>query len=168
MTGNDNHGESLTTSCSDCGGLVSKRAITCPHCGAPLSVPVPGNAPGHPVNQVNVATLSPLPVTFVSVWYRPNENRGRNYGILAMRDIGTLEVMENLIRFNGRKEQVLVQNIQRISYGNQGWDWVNPWVKIEYQDGETAFFADGRILGWSGIFGGTRQILTAVNRFEPY
>ena len=25
------------TSCDDCGGKVSKRAATCPHCGAPLT-----------------------------------------------------------------------------------------------------------------------------------
>ena len=26
------------TSCDDCGGKVSKRAATCPHCGAPLTL----------------------------------------------------------------------------------------------------------------------------------
>lgn len=25
--------------CDDCGGKISKRAVTCPHCGAPMGVP---------------------------------------------------------------------------------------------------------------------------------
>lgn len=29
----------LTTRCADCDGVVSRRAVTCPHCGAPLRQP---------------------------------------------------------------------------------------------------------------------------------
>jgi hypothetical protein len=43
---------------------------------------------------------------------------------------------------------------------------VNNWVKIDYQKGKTAFFADGSWLGWGGILGGTRKILDAVRHFE--
>lgn len=32
-------GSPSTTQCVDCGGLLSTRAITCPHCGAPTRTP---------------------------------------------------------------------------------------------------------------------------------
>lgn len=86
--------------------------------------------------------------------------------ILAFRDTGTLAVSEDSLEFNGKKEKVQITNIGRISYGKQGRDFVNNWVKIEYQDGKTAFFADGSWLGWGGIFGGTKAILNAIQRKE--
>lgn len=87
--------------------------------------------------------------------------------LLAFSDVGTLVVGENYLEFKGKKENVHIANIRRISYGKQGRDFVNNWVKIEYDNDKTAFFADGDRLGWKGIFGGTEQILEAVQHLKP-
>jgi len=80
--------------------------------------------------------------------------------ILAYRDIGKLTVSENSIEFHGSKETVVVTDIKRVAFGKQGRDFVNNWVKIEYGESTTpsvAFFADGSLLGWGGIFGGNEE-----------
>ena len=105
-------------------------------------------------------------VTFRNVWYLPAENRWRGLNMLAMRDAGTLVVNEDSLEFNGKKEKVRITGVKRISYGKQGRDFVNNWVKIEYQDGNTAFFADGSLLGWGGILGGTKKILNAIHHLD--
>ena len=105
--------------------------------------------------------------TFGKVWYLPEENRWRDMNMLAMRDTGALAVTEDSLEFTGKKEKVHIIDIKRVSFGKQGRDFVNNWVKIEYQNGKTAFFADGTWLGWGGIFGGTKRILNAVRHLEP-
>jgi hypothetical protein len=105
--------------------------------------------------------------TFDTVWYLPHENRWRDLNILAYRDTGKLMVGENSIEFKGGKETVVITNIQRVTFGKQGRDFVNKWVKIEYGHRTTpsvAFFADGSLRGWGGIFGGTKRILEAVKQ----
>jgi hypothetical protein len=104
---------------------------------------------------------------FDTVWYLPHENRWRDLNILAYRDTGKLTVQENAIEFNGGKETVVIANIQRVTFGKQGRDFINNWVKIEYGDSASpsvAFFADGSLRGWGGIFGGTKRILEAVKQ----
>jgi len=108
---------------------------------------------------------------FDSIWYLPDENRWRDVNVLAYRDKGKLTVSENSIEFRGGKETVVITDIKRVTFGKQGRDFVNNWVKIEYGDSSTptvAFFADGSLLGWGGIFGGTKKILEAVQEhFRP-
>lgn len=102
---------------------------------------------------------------FDIVWYLPRENRWRDLNLLAYRDTGKLTVSENSLQFNGSKETVVINNIQRVTIGKQGRDFINNWVRIEYgdtSDPSVAFFADGSMLGWGGIFGGTKRILEAV------
>jgi hypothetical protein len=99
------------------------------------------------------------------VWYLPSENRWRDMNILAFRDSGRLVVGDDTLEFQGGKERVVISGVRRVSIGKQGRDFVNDWVKVEYGDPaspSTAFFADGRFLGWGGVFGGTRRILAAV------
>jgi len=103
---------------------------------------------------------------FSKVWYLPEENRWRDMNLLAMRDTGILVVVDNSLEFQGRKEQVRITGVKRVSYGKQGRDFVNNWVRIDYGDGQQAFFADGSWLGWGGIFGGTNRILNAVRHLE--
>jgi hypothetical protein len=105
--------------------------------------------------------------TFATVWFLPEENRWRDMNLLAMRDSGLLVVADDSLEFVGGKGRVRITGIQRISCGKQGRDFVNDWVKVEYQAGKTAFFADGSLLGWGGIFGGTRKILEAVRHLGP-
>lgn len=110
-------------------------------------------------------------LTFDGVWYLPHENRWRDLNILAFKDTGKLTVGEHSIAFNGSKGTVVITDIRYVSYGKQGRDFVNNWVKIEYGDVNTpsvAFFADGSLFGWGGIFGGTKRILDAVNSTFAY
>jgi hypothetical protein len=102
---------------------------------------------------------------FQSVWYLAHANRWLDFNLLAYHDIGTLTVRENMAEFKGTKRTVLIEDIQRVSFGKQGRDFVNNWVKIEYGKSElpsVAYFADGTSRGWGGIYGGTERILAAV------
>ena len=81
---------------------------------------------------------------FSKVWYLPEENKWRDMKLLAFRDTGTLIVHEHSLEFQSKKDTVEITDVTRISYGRQGRDFVNNWVKIEYGDSRAAFFADGR------------------------
>jgi hypothetical protein len=100
--------------------------------------------------------------TFHSVWHRSG-TKGL-FELLAFKDSGTLVVRDNRIEFTG-KNRLVIDKVLTLSYGKQGTDFVNNWVRIDYEDGaeeKTAFFADGGWLGWRGIFGGTRRVYDAV------
>ena len=102
---------------------------------------------------------------FNSVWYLPAENKWRDLNMRAFRDTGRLIVRDDSVEFQGKKERVVITHVRRVSFGKQGRDFVNDWVKIEYGNDamtSTAFFADGSWLGWGGILGGTKSILAAV------
>ena len=103
--------------------------------------------------------------SFDGIWYLPDESRWGDGNLLAFRDVGRLIVSDDSIEFQGKKQRVLITGIKRISFGKQGRDFINDWVKIEYeaeQKAATAFFADGGLLGWGGLLGGTKKILEAV------
>ena len=108
---------------------------------------------------------------FGKVWYLPDENKWRDMNLIAFRDSGTLIVNDNSIEFKGKKGNVEIKNIKHISFGKQGRDAVNNWVKVDYGEDPvklTAFFADGSGLGWGGIFGGTKKILSAIESiYQP-
>jgi len=107
--------------------------------------------------------------TFDNVWYLPDENRWTDMHLLAFRDMGKLIVGEDSLEFQGNKARVVITGVKRVSYGKQGRDFMNNWVRLEYGDPaatSTAFFADGSLLGWGGIFGGTKRILTAVQHLS--
>lgn len=108
-----------------------------------------------------------MSAVFHKVWFRPEANRWPNFDLFSMRDVGTLLVNEESLEFNGAKGSVFISGITNISFGRQGMDFVNNWVRVDYQDGKTAFFADGRLLGWSGVLGGTKNILRAVWHLHP-
>jgi hypothetical protein len=75
-------------------------------------------------------------------------------------------VSENSIEFHGSKGPVVITDIKRVTFGKQGRDFVNNWVKIEYgTTPSVAFFADGSLRGWGGIFGGTKRILETVEQY---
>jgi hypothetical protein len=102
---------------------------------------------------------------FEQVWFLPAENTWRDFQILAFRDTGVLTLQENALEFCGAKGTVVITDVHHVSYGKQGRDFINNWVKIEYGDPASpseAFFADGSLLGWGGILGGTKKILAAV------
>lgn len=104
---------------------------------------------------------------FNTVWYLPRANENRFLNILAGRVTGTLTVEANSIQFSIGNDALLITNILRITFGKQGSDFINDWVKIEYGQSASpsvAFFADGSFFGWGGLFGGTQRIFDAVNQ----
>lgn len=101
---------------------------------------------------------------FSKIWYLPEENSWKDLNMLAMKDSGTLVVEDGLLVFTGKKETVKISEIEKVSYGKQGRDSVNNWVKIEYRGGKEAFFADGSFLGWGGMLGGTKKVLKAAQQ----
>jgi len=103
--------------------------------------------------------------TFENVWFLPDENRWSDKNFLAYKDKGKLIVRDDSLEFQGNQERVVITRIRRVSFGKQGRDFVNNWVKIEYSDDPTlpaVFFADGSSLGYGGIFGGTKRIFNSV------
>jgi hypothetical protein len=107
--------------------------------------------------------------TFNNVWYLPDENTWEEFNLMAYRDVGRLIIGEDSLEFQGKKERIVITGVRRVSYGKQGRDFINNWAKIEYGDPatvSTVYFADGSLLGWGGIFGGTKKIYTALQHLS--
>jgi hypothetical protein len=107
------------------------------------------------------------PQTFDNVWYLSGDSIWRIFRLLAYQDVGKLTVSNSRVEFESSQRTIVIDRIQRVSYGKQGRDFVNNWVKIEYDEGGSshkAFFADGGSHGWDGAFGGTKRILEAVKK----
>lgn len=107
------------------------------------------------------------PQTFDKVWYLSGDSIWRIFRLLAYQDVGKLTVSNSQVEFKSSQRSILIDQIRRVSYGKQGRDFVNNWVKIEYDQGgqsHKAFFADGGSLGWDGVLGGTKRILEAVKK----
>ena len=145
--------------CPACGArvLVSGQAF-CAGCGSSLLVlgQPPSITPSGAAGSVVGETVFP------SVWYLPDENRWSQLNPLAMRDRGQLVVSYAEATFTGGNSQVAIRNVTRVSYGKQGRDFLNNWVRVDFGAGETAFFMDGTALGWGGLLGGTKRILDAM------
>jgi len=97
-----------------------------------------------------------------NVWYLSSENTRQKKQVMAMDDIGTLNISPGVLSFRGAKTEIIITGVISISYGKQGRDFINNWVRVEYHDNNDellhAYFADGNNRGWSGIFGGTKNI----------
>jgi hypothetical protein len=101
------------------------------------------------ISAVNIS----LPLSFEKVWYRPTLERP---GFFVMADTGTLAVRVDGIDFRGDKDTkyVAYENMQRVSFGKVGSDFINNWVNIQYRDGQTEsyiLFSGGKSIGWEGI-----------------
>ena len=107
------------------------------------------------------------PLVFDRAYYLSRENTWLRFRLLAYEDVGRLTISETSIMFQSSRRTIVIDRIKQVSYGKQGRDFVNNWVKIEYLDRDRpalAFFADGGSLGWSGVAGGTAKMLDAVKR----
>ncbi|MEO6978013.1 MAG: hypothetical protein ABI113_06515 [Mucilaginibacter sp.] len=97
-----------------------------------------------------------------NAWYLPAANTWKEFQTLAMKDIGILTVDTKGIFYRGGDYSLVIDRLSSVTYGKQGRDFINNWVKIEYIDAnnnsQEAYFADGNNRGWSGIFGGTKKL----------
>jgi hypothetical protein len=100
-------------------------------------------------------------------YYLSRENSWSEFKPLAYDDVGRLVVSDAKIVFQSASRSIVIDQIRQVSYGKQGRDFMNNWVKVEYLDGNTpsiAFFTDGGSLGWSGFLGGTARIFKAMKQ----
>lgn len=107
------------------------------------------------------------PVVFDRAYYLSRENTWLRFKLLAYDDTGKLTISESAIAFESAKRRLAIDRITGVSYGKQGRDFVNNWVKVEYLDEGApalAFFADGGSLGWSGVAGGTAKMFEGIRR----
>nr|WP_067061823.1 hypothetical protein [Mucilaginibacter sp. L294] len=104
--------------------------------------------------------------TFTNIWYLPSKNTWKDFQVMAMKDIGTLRLYTHGCAYDGDQTNIKIAKIANVTYGKQGRDFINNWVKLEYYDHlnelKEAYFADGNKGGWAGIFGGTKKIYTLI------
>lgn len=109
------------------------------------------------------------PRTFNSIWYREKPVTESTRADPFVRERGRLVVESGALRFEGRKTQVALRDIQAVEYGVFG-TMTNPSIQVRYRDGDEvrhAWFTDGRLGGYSGMFGGTRQLAQALSHLGP-
>jgi hypothetical protein len=88
---------------------------------------------------------------FTSVWYRRPGSK---------QETGILIVAPGRLRFEG-KNTVDITDIRGVS---MRWHLTAEckWVTVDYGDGQSAMFADGRALGYAGMLGGTGKLYKAI------
>ena len=102
--------------------------------------------------------------TLRSVWFRSKPVGNTEVTMKAMEDRGTLTISPGKLVFDGAKRNLEITGISEISAKRHGRDIVNRWITVTYGDGQTAMFVDGRLLGWSGLLGGNKRLLKAIEQ----
>ena len=86
LTGKDN--SSLLSTCPDCGHSVSRRAISCPQCGAPLAAgPSPYRKPDWGIEWKSQASIGSWPLIHVAIG-RKNGRLMVARGVIAIGQFG--------------------------------------------------------------------------------
>lgn len=130
-----------------------------------------GNSPSTLTGSLRGATLKARqeggPVesqTFPKVWYRSRPLKMKDASLKAMEDSGTLTVEPGHLHFTGKKGEIDISEIHRVSSERKGRDFVNRWASVEYGDGRLAMFVDARVLGWAGMFGGNKKLYEVIRQ----
>jgi hypothetical protein len=108
--------------------------------------------------------------TFDGIWYREKPAVESTRANPFVRERGRLVVEDDVIRFEGPKHSMVLRDVEAVEYGVYG-TMTGPAVQVRYRDegGEprTAWFTDGGLGGFAGVFGGTRQLAQALSRGGP-
>ncbi len=99
------------------------------------------------------------------IWYRSKPSKEQTLKDAFNRERGKLVITDQEITFESEEVNLQISNIQRVSFGLQGTDPVNSWVKLTYYEGKEkkeAFFADGKLFGYFGFFGGTWRLFKSL------
>jgi hypothetical protein len=121
----------------------------------------------HNANRSSGDSKSMVPQRFDKVWYLCGDSITRIFKPLAYEDVGTLIVSDTRMEFKSNRRTLVIDRLVSVSYQRQGRDFVNNWVGVEYDEAGSrhiAYFADGGMLGWGGLLGGTKRIYDAVVR----
>lgn len=102
------------------------------------------------------------------VWYRaqPRESFFGD-GFAAYEDIGTLRVFDDRVVFAGRKNSMDYGPISSFDVRFHGADFINRWIRVRFEDGRTALFCNGYLLGWIGALGGTAWLARRLRNRMP-
>jgi hypothetical protein len=105
------------------------------------------------------------PLVAHRVWYRACP-KARLFGgdFLAHEDIGTLTAFDDRVVFSGRKRTREFPPIAALDVRLQEADFINRWIRIEFEDGSSAMFCSGLLLGWVGVLGGTTWLAHRLRR----
>lgn len=109
------------------------------------------------------------PHTFEDIWYREKPVTESSRAEPFVRERGRLVVEGDAIRFEGKKNSVVMRGIEALEYAVQG-SMTNPSVHVRYRDGgeaRSAWLTDGGMGGYSGMFGGTRRLAEALSHLAP-
>ena len=109
------------------------------------------------------------PYTFDSIWYREKPARESTRADPFVREQGRLVVGNDALHFEGKKLKLAIRDIEAVEYGVFG-TMTNPSVQVRYRDGEEvrhAWFTDGRLGGYWGMFVGTRQLAQSLDHLAP-
>lgn len=109
------------------------------------------------------------PSTFDSIWYREKPARESTRADPFVRERGRLVVMQDGLRFESPRANVVLRDIEAMEYGVFG-TMTGPSIQVRYRDGgeaRHAWFTDGRLGGYAGMFGGTRQLVQALSHLAP-
>ena len=107
--------------------------------------------------------------TFSRVWYRSKPITESTKADPFIRERGRLAVEADAIRFEGPRTRVVLRNVEAVEYGVHG-TMSSPSVHVRYREGDEprgAWFTDGRLGGYAGMFGGTRRLAQALSRLAP-
>lgn len=74
---------------------------------------------------------------------------------------GDLKIEGNILEFFS--PLLVEREITKVELGKFGSDYINLWIKCSFEDGDSVFLADGRLLGWYGNLIGTRQLYRDIN-----
>ncbi len=90
-----------------------------------------------------------------NIWYRSTAA----VNVPAWEDRGSLSIEHGRFRFSGGTRNIsgAILSVGRTQMGT------NKWVYVRYEDkGQAgdAYFMDGGMLGWSGVFGGNSRLAT--------
>lgn len=107
--------------------------------------------------------------TFQSIWYRSKPATESSRADPFTRERGTLVLEPGALRFDGPTTKLVMQGIEAVEYGVHG-SMTNPSVHVRYREnGEprSAWFTDGGMGGFAGMFGGTRRLAQELGQFAP-
>ena len=103
------------------------------------------------------------------IWYRAKPATESTRADPFTRERGTLVVGQDAIRFEGKTGNLVMRNIEALEYGVFG-TMTGPSLHVRYRDGDevrSAWFTDGGMGGYVGVFGGTRRLAQNMSHLAP-